>query len=193
MYYEAQTHCNYKLDERILKDIITNNTRPTDPNKKLNLIIFYRNLKTHNLVIKNNLAKPPTALQKSNVIYEFECPLSHGNVTPRYIGFTQNTLSRRLTQHLQQGSIRNHFSDYHNATITRETIVNNTKIIEHAKDRYHLAIKEALLIMNTNPIINKQYDNFSNILWLNAHTTNVTLSSSSARPANSETYPPSLH
>ena len=173
IFYQAQTHSNYKLDERVLKDIVYRNTQVVDPNKKLNLIIYYKNIKTHNLVMKNNLSPPPTVLQQSNVIYQFECPLSHGNVIPRYVGFTQNKLSRRLTMHLQQGSIRNHFMDHHNSILTRETIVNNTTIIEKAQDRYHLAIKEALLIMNSNPIINKQYDNFSNILRLNTHRINA--------------------
>ena len=173
IFYEAQTHSNYKIDERVLKDIVYRNTQVVDPNKKLNLIIYYKNIKTHNLVMKNNLSPPPTVLQQSNVIYQFECPLSHGNVIPRYVGFTQNKLSRRLTMHLQQGSIRNHFMDHHNSILTRETIVNNTTIIEKAQDRYHLAIKEALLIMNSNPIINKQYDNFSNILRLNTHRINA--------------------
>ena len=110
----------------------------------------------------------------------------------RYVGFTQNSLSKRLTQHLQQGSIRNHFIDHHNATLTREIIVNNTKIIEQAKDRYNLAIKEALLIMNTNPVINKQYDNFSNILRLNAHRINTIVRRQSTNN-NAPAILPSIH
>ena len=104
VFYEAQTHLNYKLDERVLKEIVQRNTRAIDSNKKLNLIIFYRNTKTHNLVMKNNLLPPPKPLQKTNVIYEFQCPISHGYVTDRYVGMTQNTLSKRLTFHLQKGS-----------------------------------------------------------------------------------------
>ena len=140
--------------------------------------------------MKNNMSPPPSTLQRSNIIYEFECPLSHGIVTPKYVGFTQTSLSRRLTMHLQNGSIRNHFQDQHDTTLTREIIVNNTKIIEKAKDRYHLAIKEALLIMNTNPIINRQENNFSNILRLNTHRINASVGTTSSDPISRVVTPP---
>ena len=47
-------HYNYKSDEKILKTLIHRNILPTDPNKKIKLIIYYKISKTSNLVIKNN-------------------------------------------------------------------------------------------------------------------------------------------
>ena len=54
LFYCNQMHYNYKSDEKILKTLIHRNILPTDPNKKIKLIIYYNKFKTSNLVIKNN-------------------------------------------------------------------------------------------------------------------------------------------
>ena len=89
---------------------------------------------------------------------------------------TQTKLSRRLTYHGQNGSILKHFQEFHNCKPTREQLTTNTTIVTKENDRYKLAIKEALIILNTKPLINKQYDNFSNILKLyNLGNSNIRL------------------
>ena len=40
-------------------------------------------------------------LCETNVIYQYKCPMPHGQAA-QYIGMTQNTLSQRLTFHKQQ-------------------------------------------------------------------------------------------
>ena len=165
VYYENQTHINYKTEERVIKDIVYNNVKCVDPNNKLDLIIYYRNNKTSNLVMKNNLAPPTKHLQQTNVIYEFTCPMSHSQVT-QYIGFTQTTLSQRLTSHAQNGSILNHFKQEHHIKPTREQLTENTKILSKSNDRLRLAIKESFFILDSKPEINKQFDNFTNVLKL---------------------------
>ena len=61
-----------------------------------------------NLIIKDNSSPSIGVLQKTNVIYQFECPLGYclsenNNI---YVGLTSATLSRRLTMHLSDtGSI----------------------------------------------------------------------------------------
>ena len=52
-------HYNYKSDEEILKTLIHRNMLPTDPNKKIKLIIYY-----NNLVIRNNSSPLIGVLQK---------------------------------------------------------------------------------------------------------------------------------
>ena len=52
LFYCNQMHYNYKSDEKILKTLIQRNILPTDPNKKIKLIIYYKKFKTSNLVIK---------------------------------------------------------------------------------------------------------------------------------------------
>ena len=44
-------HYNYKLIENILKTLIKINILPTDPNKKIKVIIYYNKFKTSNQVI----------------------------------------------------------------------------------------------------------------------------------------------
>lgn len=116
--------------------------------------------------MKNNHNPPPTKIQKTNVVYEFRCPLhQHGHVES-YIGHTSTTLSRRLTMHNQSGSILNHFQAHHKIRPTRTQLTENTEIIATGKTKHILAIKEALLILQHNPKINKQYEKFNNVLQL---------------------------
>ena len=160
LYYQSQTHPNYKTEKRILSNIVHSNTKCIDSDKKLKIIFYYKNKKTTNLVMKNNLMPPLQPLEQTNVIYKFTCPMSHGQAT-EYIGFSQTTLSQRLTAHKQNGSICNHFKTEHKLKPTREQLTENTKIVAREADRHRLAIKEALLILKEKPIINKQFDNFS--------------------------------
>ena len=76
----------------------------------------------------NNMNLDKSKLKRINIIFKFNCPLPHGQVIS-YIGLTQNCLSRRLALHLQQGLIKRHIEESHNAKLTREMIVNNNKII----------------------------------------------------------------
>ena len=45
LYYESQMHINYKIEERVIKNMIYEHTKCTDPNNKLNLIFYYKNKK----------------------------------------------------------------------------------------------------------------------------------------------------
>ena len=49
-----QTYRHVFSDEKILKTLVHKNILPTDPNKKIKLIIYYNKFKTSNLVIRNN-------------------------------------------------------------------------------------------------------------------------------------------
>ena len=172
VYYASQMHSNYIIEERVIKKIIYDNIKCKNPDDKLDLIFYYKNQKTSQLVMKNNLNPPSSRLEQTNVIYEFKCPMSHSQVT-KYIGFTQSTLSKRLTYHGQNGSIYSHFEDEHKSKVTREQLTENTNIISKSTDRLRLSIKEALLILDSKPEINKQYNNFTNILKLHNSKTEL--------------------
>ena len=171
IYYNNQMHKDYKVEERVLKEIICNNVKSTDPNQRINVIFYYKNRRTANLIMRNNLNTNHSDLQQTNVIYNFMCPLPHCKAE-QYIGLTQTTLSRRLTMHAQAGSIFQHFKTKHQAKPTRIQLTENTTIIARAENRFKLAIKEALLILHNAPDINKQFDNFTSILKLHAHRNN---------------------
>ena len=121
--------------------------------------------RTASFVMKNNMAPPDPILRQSNVVYKFTCPLPHRQAA-EYIGMTQTTLSRRLTYHGQEGGIYDHFKSLHNLKPTREQLTNNTCIIAKETDSHKLGIKEALYILSLNPSMNKQQDNFANVLKL---------------------------
>ena len=122
-------HYNYKSNEKIMKTLIHKNILPTDPNKKIKLIIYYNKFKTSNLVIRNNSSPSIGVLQKTNVIYKFKCPLGdcisdNNNI---YVGLTSTTLSRRLTMHLSDtSSIAQHIKK-HSCPTTQQ--YSNIKII----------------------------------------------------------------
>ena len=104
------------LMKKSWKHWFTKTYSPTDPNKKIKLIIYYNKFKTSNLVIRNNSSPSIGVLQKINVTYKFKCPLGdcisdNNNI---YVGLTSTTLSRRLTMHLSDtSSIAQHLKNIH--------------------------------------------------------------------------------
>ena len=95
------------------KTLIHRNKFPTDPNKKIKLIIYYNKFKTSNLIIKNNSSPSIGVLRKTNVIYYFKCPFGDC-ISENYnicIGLTSTTLSR---MHLSDtNSIAPHLKNIH--------------------------------------------------------------------------------
>ena len=134
-----------------MRQIVDNNVRCVNPNERLNLIIYYKSQTVTSLLTKNNQSPPLDDLQKTNLVYELNCKNGdcehHGT---SYTGVTQTTLSRRLTVHKAQGAPRDHLFHQHNLHITRDALVNNTKIILTENDTNRLLISEALMIQNKN-------------------------------------------
>ena len=161
-------HDNYRTDDNLLWDIIKANLICTDPSNRINLIIYYKNRKASSLVMKNNSSPHPSTMQQSNLVYAFNCPLSHSKATA-YIGYTECTLDRRITGHSYNGSIKQHFISDHNIKPTKELIADNTTILTKANDKHRLTIKEALLILKHTPTINRQFENFQHTLKLHKH------------------------
>lgn len=74
-----------------------------------------------------------------------------------YIGNTTTSPSRRLTVHVQNGSIRNHTRETHDAPLTREMLEPNTEIIDNVSDAKRLKYLEAILYINIHkPPLNVQ-------------------------------------
>ena len=74
LFYCNQMHPNFRLNEKILKNIIHRYISPTD-NNEIIFIIYYKKFKTLNTVVNNNSFPPTKILEKTNVIYQFKCPL----------------------------------------------------------------------------------------------------------------------
>ena len=167
IYYRNQMTPAHLTDERVLHDIVTRNVTTNNPQDKLNLIIYYKNTKVSNLIMKNNTTKKLNKLQKTNVVYDFTCP--HEGCTLRksnYIGMTTTSLSRRLTMHLQTGSIKDHMLHTHKSTLTRKQLEDNTTIIKHCPDFTRLQIIESLYIRERGPSINNQTTGQDRVLTL---------------------------
>ena len=64
----------YKKDETIIKDIISNNVKTTDHNKRMKMIIYYRNCKVKNLIMKNNIIQKNDKLSTLHAVYKVQCP-----------------------------------------------------------------------------------------------------------------------
>ena len=158
LYYCNQMNGAYKTDERVIRDIIKSKVKCINDDDKLDLVIYYKNKKVSNLLMKNNLTQDPSPLKQTNVIYNFNCNIDDCALLPNvnYIRMTRTTLSRRLTMHLQNGNIKDHMRDAHNRIITREQLVGNTKILRHCSDTHRLLAYEALTILENNPAINTQ-------------------------------------
>ena len=110
VYYRNFMNNQYKKGKEVLKEILHENVTFKNKDDKLKLIVYYKSTKTSNLVMKNNLAKKPRELMKTNVIYDYRCikggceHLPDRNAT--YTGLTTCTMSRRLAHHQQDGAIQ---------------------------------------------------------------------------------------
>ena len=118
-----------------------------------------KKFKTSNLVIKNNSSLAIWVLQKTNVIYQFKCPLGdcisdNNNI---YVGLTSTTLSRRLTMLLSDtSSIVQHLKKHsYPTTELRKILTDSTTILEHQNNKQKLQVLEAIHIRNMQPTLNR--------------------------------------
>lgn len=160
LYYKNQMSSAYKEDEKIMKDIIKRGVVSTTPKQSVELVIYYKNKKTSELVIKNNPIKRTTDLKRSSVVYEYSCPLGDCKLQSKYIGMTETTLSRRLTCHLTSGAPKTHTQQVHGERLTRTMLEENTVILSHAPDKKRLQFLEAIFIVNNKPAMNVQTASF---------------------------------
>ena len=70
VFYENQINKANKIDERIIKNNVSRNFQCSNVNDRLNLIIYYKNKKSKQLVIKNSFCEKRGQLLHTNVIYE---------------------------------------------------------------------------------------------------------------------------
>lgn len=153
IFYGAIMHSNYREEEKAMKNIIKRNVKPVEDNTEIDLVIYYKNNKTKNLIMKNNPRPINDEMKRHNVVYHFQCPV--GGCCPHtYVGRTTTRLSKRLSCHLQEGAIFNHFMQEHGRRPSRNEVTGNTKILYNAPDVCRLSFMEALLIYVKKPTLN---------------------------------------
>jgi hypothetical protein len=159
IFFRNQMTSTYKLTEKALHKIISENIRPADPTVKLKLMIFYQNRKLKNVFIKNN-SNPPT--EEFNVVYRYTCDRVHSNSAQAcYIGHTTTTIKERMKQH---ASIKKHYKEEHNCNITGSQMLPHASVIVKLHNKQDLVIMEALIIKQESPIINTQCSDFNKTL-----------------------------
>jgi hypothetical protein len=160
LFYRNYMNNKHKEDERVLKRIVKENVTLVNNHDRLKLVIYYKNMKSRNLVMRNNCAKKPRELSKTHVVYKFRCKKGDCEHLPpsktTYWGLTTDTTSRRLSFHLQNGAIKEHCLAKHGSMITRKEIEMYTSIEYVEREVYRLEILEALIINAGNYEINRQ-------------------------------------
>ncbi|KAG0695558.1 hypothetical protein GWK47_026847 [Chionoecetes opilio] len=81
------------------------------------------------LLLRNTPHVIKTPLQEDHVIYQHTCN-SEECGSHSYIGMTRTRLMRRLTCHLNNGSIKNHYDTVHNSRLIRDDLIKNTIILD---------------------------------------------------------------
>ena len=162
------TETLFSSDEKILKTLIHRNILPTDPNKKIKLIIYYNKFKTSNLVIKNNSSPSIGVLQKNNVIYKFKCPLGDCISDNDSIGWfnlyypVEETYNAPFWYKFNSSALKKHSCP---TTQLRKILTDNTTIFEHQNNKQKLQILEALHIRNMQPTLNRiNFQTSANVL-----------------------------
>ena len=111
--------------------------------------------------MKNNLSPKVRDLARTNLVYDFrcivdECAHQQNRSEVTYSGHTTCTLSKRLTFHLQNGAIKKHFIEMHGRKPTRNEIVQMMKARYYINDFQRLETIEALIILQEEPVLNRQ-------------------------------------
>ena len=156
LYYRNYINTAYKTDEKVLRDFIRRGVTPVEENTRVDLLIYYKNYRTSNLVIRNNVNGKNRPLDKCNVVYKYTCAIANcksQNIT--YFGST-TSLSRRLTMHLQNGNIKKHTREVHDLPLTREMLVENTEGVDSVPNVRKLKYLEAIYINIYKPSLNVQ-------------------------------------
>ena len=118
LYYKSQMTNKHNIEDKELNKIVHRDDHHHDESKKVELRIFYNNRKVKSLFIKNNNNKP---VEDFNVVYQFNCDKAPCNEAQTcYIGHTTTTIKERTKQH---SSIKKHYKERHNCSITGSQIL----------------------------------------------------------------------
>ena len=106
LFYRGFMHKDNKKGEVIMRRIVSSNVAASDTDSEIDLIIYYKNKKTSQMLMKKSPWVDEDPLKKHGVIYHIICPAN--GCTHSYIGMTITKLSKRLSVHLQEGNSYQH-------------------------------------------------------------------------------------
>ena len=71
-----------------------------------------------------------------------------------------------MTEHIQNGAMKDHMRNIHRNILTRKEVIKNVSYFQKFDNVKKQKIYEALIILKERPNINRQNEDFSNILKL---------------------------
>ena len=163
-FYKGQMTSQYKQEESALHKIMSDHIQPTG-NKKIKLHIYYNNKKVRNLFLKNNPHQRENG-KESHVVYSYRCSKEECQPFTTYVGYTECTLTDRMRNHAQNGSIIKHSVEKHSTKLTTKEILDNTSVLHRFYTKDELVIAEALLIKEMNPPLNAQNEGETRVLLI---------------------------
>ena len=150
------------MDEKQLSDIIQRNLAPSDYNTNIKLHIYYRNKKLKNLIVHNRFYK---ATEQFSVVYQYTCDRGEYNSSQKYIEYTESTITERMRNHAQHGSIINHLRECHSISkIKTVELLKSVKILARGATKQELLILEAFHIKEEQPSLNGQKEERDRVL-----------------------------
>ena len=148
-----------KREEHALKTIAVKNIQSVLPVERMSVKVYYKSAKLGSVFgPKRNFSG------MDHLVYEHKCPDRTCNGSATYVGYTLQDPSKRISQHKQSGSIKEHINKIHNFSIPLDN--NSFNIMFKCSEKHTLQIAEALLIKEHRPLINIQTNNFTRTLHI---------------------------
>ena len=143
---------DYKTTEKRIRKIIEEDVKTVNSEDKIKLTIYYKNAKTSNLILKNAPPSDRDPLKQHSVVYHYRC--QHAGCPATYVGMTTLKLSKRVSVHLQNGVIFQHYMNDHGEKPRREAVTAGIEVIDRDRDLKRLKYLEALHILQLRPNLN---------------------------------------
>jgi len=170
LFYRSQMHSAYKSEEKRLQQIISKSIVPARKEDTINLRIYYKCKKVHNLLITNRPITPRSVPERHHVVYQYNCSQVGCNSNSTYIGYTTCSLADRFRNHSYNGSIRRHLIDHHSVQrVQAVNLLNNVKVLKSCTDIRELYMTEAVLIKELKPNLNAQDEGCDRLLKIFKH------------------------
>jgi len=170
LFYESQMTSQYRSEEKRIKSIISDNIKPAIDGTKVKLIIYYKNRKLKDLIIKNRPHTNSELADRHGVVYQYYCSNVGCHPFQSYIGYTTCTLSDRFRMHAVNGSIKKHLVECHNySRVTKAELLNSIKVLRSCATKQELIMTEAVLIKQERPTLNSQEEGAERILKIFKH------------------------
>jgi hypothetical protein len=172
LFFQNQMSTNYKTEEKQLEQIVHRNIQPVAATEEIKLLIYYRNRKLKDLLIRNKpLTQNASTADRHHVVYEYTCTRDGCSSSPKcYVGYTTATVWERFGMHTQTGSIKKHLVEHHDINrIPRRDLINDVKILRTCSLKRDLIFTEAILIKTKRPALNSQAEGCDRLLKLFKH------------------------